>query len=119
MLKKSILILSTLLFIVNLQAQEVIDKVIAVVGNEIILKSDIENQYIQIRSQGYELETEDLKCDILEELMFQKLLYLQSIADSVEVTIKEVDTELDRRLSVFINQLGSEKKLEEFYKKCK
>ncbi len=117
MLKKSLLILSTLLFLTNLQAQEVIDKVIAVVGNEIILKSDIENQYIQIRSQGYELETGDLKCDILEELMFQKLLYLQSISDSVEVSIKEVDTELDRRLSVFINQLGSEKKLEEFYNK--
>ncbi|MDD2634304.1 MAG: peptidylprolyl isomerase [Bacteroidales bacterium] len=117
MLKKTILILSILSIFVNIQAQEVIDKVIAVVGNEIILKSDIENQYIQIRSQGYELETEDLKCDILEELMFQKLLYLQSISDSVEITSKEVDTELDRRLSVFINQLGSEKKLEEFYNK--
>ncbi|MDD4149887.1 MAG: peptidylprolyl isomerase [Bacteroidales bacterium] len=117
MLKKSIVILSILIYFVNLQAQEVIDKVIGVVGNEIILKSDIENQYIQIQSQGYDSETEDLKCDILEELMFQKLLYLQSIADSVEVTVKEVDTELDRRLSVFINQLGSEKKLEEFYGK--
>ncbi|PLX06264.1 MAG: peptidylprolyl isomerase [Marinilabiliales bacterium] len=49
--------------------------------------------------------------------MFQKLLYLQAIYDSTEVTMKEVDTELDRRLNVFINQLGDEKALEEFYGK--
>jgi peptidyl-prolyl cis-trans isomerase SurA len=117
MLKKSVLILVVFSFTLGLQAQEVIDKVIAVVGNEIILKSEIENQYIQIQSQGLYTNSEDLKCDILEELMFQKLLYLQAIYDSTEVTQKEVDTELDRRLSVFINQLGDEKKLEEFYGK--
>lgn len=98
-------------------SQEVIDQVVAVVGNEIILKSDVENQYIQIMSQGYNPDESDLKCDVLEELMFQKLLYLQAIADSIVVTDKEVDTELDRRLGVFVNQLGSEKKLEEFYGK--
>ncbi len=98
-------------------SQEVIDQIIATIGNEVILKSDIENQYIQIMSQGYDSEESDLKCDVLEELMFQKLLYLQAIQDSVEVTDKEIDTELDRRLGVFINQLGSEAKLEEFYGK--
>jgi peptidyl-prolyl cis-trans isomerase SurA len=98
-------------------SQEVIDQIIAIIGNEVILKSDIENQYIQIMSQGYDSEESDLKCDVLEELMFQKLLYLQAIQDSVEVTDKEIDTELDRRLGVFINQLGSEAKLEEFYGK--
>lgn len=117
MLKKSLVLIIVLSFTFGLQAQEIIDKVIAVVGNEIILKSEIENQYIQIQSQGLYLDSEDLKCDILEELMFQKLLYLQAIYDSTEVTQKEVDTELDRRLSVFINQLGDEKKLEEFYGK--
>jgi peptidyl-prolyl cis-trans isomerase SurA len=117
MLRKIILIIGIVFSFSISNSQEVIDKVIAVIGNEIILKSDIENQYIQIMSQGYQSETEDLKCDILEELMFQKLLYLQSIQDSTEVTRKEIDTELDRRLSVFINQLGSEKKLEEFYGK--
>ncbi|MBN2778924.1 MAG: peptidylprolyl isomerase [Bacteroidales bacterium] len=117
MLKKSLVLIIVLSFTFGLQAQEIIDKVIAVVGNEIILKSEIENQFIQIQSQGLYTGSEDLKCDILEELMFQKLLYLQAIYDSTEVTQKEVDTELDRRLSVFINQLGDEKKLEEFYGK--
>lgn len=98
-------------------SQEVIDQVVAVVGNEIILKSDIENQYIQIISQGYYTEESDLKCDILEELMFQKLLYLQALEDSIIVSDKEVETELDRRINVFINQLGSESKLEEYYGK--
>lgn len=98
-------------------SQEVIDQVVAVVGNEIILKSDVENQYIQIMSQNYNPDESDLKCDILEELMFQKLLFIQSKLDSIQITDKEVDTELDRRMSVFVNQLGSEQKLEEFYGK--
>lgn len=117
MIKKSFVVLSIILASVSLKSQEIIDQIIATVGSEIVLKSDIENQFIQIQGQGYYAETGDLKCDILEELMFQKLLYIQAIEDSIEVTTKEVDTELDRRLSVFINQLGSEEKLEEFYGK--
>jgi len=118
MLKKSILILITAILSFNISySQEIIDQVIAVVGNEIILESEIENQYIQLMSQGYASNSVDIKCDILEEMMFQKLLYIQAGIDSVEVTKKEVETELNRRLDVFINQLGDEKALEEFYGK--
>ncbi len=118
MLKKSILILITAILSFNISySQEIIDQVIAVVGNEIILESEIENQYIQLMSQGYASNSADIKCDILEEMMFQKLLYIQAGIDSVEVTKKEVETELNRRLDVFINQLGDEKALEEFYGK--
>lgn len=113
------IILLILVFLISKThfSQEVIDQVVAVVGNEIVLKSDVENQYIQLRAQGtYDLNG-DLRCDILEELMFQKLLYLQALQDSVEITDKEIESELDRRISVFVNQLGSEKKMEEFYGK--
>ncbi len=101
----------------TVRAQEVIDQVVAVVGNSPILKSDIEGQYIQMMSQNYYSSSVDLKCEILEEYLFQKLLLNQAMIDSIEVTPKEVDTELNRRLGIFINQMGSEEKLEEYYNK--
>ncbi|NLA23815.1 MAG: peptidylprolyl isomerase [Bacteroidales bacterium] len=117
-MKLRILIIISLLFGTNYaKSQEVIDQVVAVVGNSAILKSDIESQYIQMLSQNYAHYSTDLKCEIFEELLFQKLLLNQAVIDSVELSMKEVDTELNRRLSVFINQLGSEKQLEEFYNK--
>lgn len=114
MKKYTILLLPLLLLTLYSNSQEVVDKVIATVGNKIILKSEVENQYIQLLSQGKYLDEGDLKCDIFEEMMFQKLLLIQAEIDSVEVTEKEINNEMDRRLSVFISQLGSEKKLEEY-----
>ena len=78
--------------------------------------SDIENQYIQMASQQMKVDG-NTRCEILEDMMFQKLLYVQAQKDSLSVTPKEVETELDRRLSVFINQIGSEQKLEEYFGK--
>ncbi len=100
----------------NAYSQEIIDKIVGIVGNEIIMMSDIENQYIQMASQQMDVNP-NTRCEILEDLMFQKLLYVQAQKDSIEVTPKEVETELDRRLSVFINQIGSEQKLEEYFGK--
>ena len=105
-----------LLIGVNAYSQEIIDKIVGIVGNEIIMMSDIENQYIQMASQQMDVNP-NTRCEILEDLMFQKLLYVQAQKDSIEVTPKEVETELDRRLSVFINQIGSEQKLEEYFGK--
>ncbi|MBO7571975.1 MAG: peptidylprolyl isomerase [Bacteroidales bacterium] len=96
--------------------QGIIDKIVGIVGNEIIMMSDIENQYIQMASQQMDVNS-NTRCEILEDMMFQKLLYVQAQKDSIEVTPKEVETELDRRLSVFINQIGSEQKLEEYFGK--
>lgn len=106
----------TLLFGANTFSQVIIDKIVGIVGNEIIMMSDIENQYIQMQSQQMEINS-NTRCEILEDLMYQKLLYVQAQKDSIEVTTKEVDMELDRRLSVFINQIGSEQKLEEYFGK--
>lgn len=106
----------TLLFGANTFSQGIIDKIVGIVGNEIIMMSDIENQYIQMQSQQMEINS-NTRCEILEDLMYQKLLYVQAQKDSIEVTTKEVDMELDRRLSVFINQIGSEQKLEEYFGK--
>ena len=116
-MKIKLFILFTFIFI-KLSAQEnVIDQIVAIVGNNIILKSDIENQYTQLKAQGYSAYNVDLKCEIFEELLYQKLLLNQAQIDSVEITENQVEAELERRLRYFINQIGSEEKLEEFYNK--
>ena len=98
----------------ELSAQDkVVDQIVAIVGSNPILKSDIETQAMQMQAQGMTTEG-DMKCEILEEYLFQKLLLNQAMIDSIEVTPKEVDTELNRRLGIFINQMGSEEKLEEY-----
>lgn len=116
-MKKTILItILSLLIGTCAYPQGVVDKIVGVVGNEIIMMSDIENQYIQMKSQQMETNA-NTRCMILEDMMFQKLLYVQAQKDSIQVTQREVETELDRRLSVFINQIGSEQKLEEYFGK--
>lgn len=97
------------------QNRKVIDEVIAVVGDEIVTKSALETQYLQYLSQGQKV-TDDLRCVILEDLLFQKLLLNQAKIDSVVVTEGQVESELDRRLRYFIGQIGSEKALEAYYK---
>ncbi len=102
----------------NAQQKEEIDGVAAVVGRNIILVSDIENQYINYKLQGgiYGSESQ-MKCRILEDMLFQNLLVAQAEVDSIEVDNSQVDAELDRRIAMFINQFGSQEKLERYYNK--
>jgi len=96
----------------------ILDGVIAIVGGNIILKSDIETQYYQIRAQGNIQGTAaSLKCQILESLLFQKLLLHQSQVDSLEVTDVQVETEMDRRMRYFLAQAGTPERLEEHFGK--
>ncbi len=98
--------------------QTVLDEVVAVVGKNIILQSDIETQYLQYRMQGYiEGSTSKIKCKILKEMIFQKLLLNQADIDSTVVSPVQVEQELDRRFRYYINQFGSQEKLEEYYHK--
>jgi peptidyl-prolyl cis-trans isomerase SurA len=96
----------------------IVDGVVAVVGANVILRSDIENQYLQFRSQGnIQGSSEKVRCQILEGLLFQKLLYHQAQVDSVKITESEVDNQMDHRMRTFISQIGSPEKLEEYYQK--
>lgn len=102
----------------ELDENQILDQVVAVVGQEVILKSDIETQYLQFRMQGYiEGSKESIKCDILRDLIFQKLLLNQAEIDSIVVAESQVDQEMDRRFRYFIQQFGSQEKLEEYYDK--
>lgn len=101
----------------NVSAQS-IEKIEAIVGNEIILTSEIESQYLQLISQGY-TKSDDMRCQIMEDLLFQKLLINQAKQDSLEVSSDEVEEEIFKRLSYFESQLGSVEKVEEYFGKSK
>ncbi len=100
------------------QEGQVIDKVVAVVGDQIIMLSDVERQKIQLESESRSRLPNNIGCQLLEELLFQGLLLHQAEVDSVEISEAQVVSELDRRLRYFIGLFnGDEKKLEEEYGK--
>lgn len=97
---------------------KIIDQVLAVVGGHIILESDIEAQYMQYRMQEEVTgSSTTVKCEMLESMLYQKLLLNQAELDSVEVTEAQVEATLDQRLRYYIGLLGSPEKFEEFYQK--
>ena len=98
-------------------AQEnVIDEVVWVVGDEAILKSDVETERLNAQYEGRRFEG-DPYCVIPEELAVQKLFLHQAEIDSVTVSDQEVLQEVDRRLSWLEEQIGSKEKMEEYYNK--
>ena len=102
----------------NVSAQEtkVIDQVVGMVGNSMILMSEIEAQYLQMQAQGVSV-TSNTKCEIFEEMLLQKLFLNQAIIDSIVVTDKDVTQQINHRISSMTEQLGGEKKIEEYFNK--
>ena len=97
---------------------QVVDKVVAVVGKNIILQSDIENQYIQYRLQGMAEGTgKEVRARILEDLLLQKLMLNQAEMDSITVTDEQVESQMDQRIRYFVSRLGSQEKMEEQFGK--
>jgi len=95
-----------------------IDGIVGIVGGNVILKSDIENQYLQMRAEGnISGSSSKVKCVILDNLLFQKLLVHQAGVDSLTVTDSQVEAEMDRRMRYFIAQAGSPDELEKYYHK--
>ncbi|WP_142533275.1 peptidylprolyl isomerase [Saccharicrinis carchari] len=119
--KTTILFVSIIIniFFVNISLsgqKNVIDEVIAVVGDNAILKSDVEYQYQQAVMQGMSAKG-DLKCKLFEQQLIQKLMLNQAVLDSVEVSENNVINEVDRRMNEFINRAGGREKLEEWFNK--
>ena len=110
-------ILMFLLFVNCAVFAQSIDKIEAIVGSEILLTSDIENQYNQFLSQGI-INTGDVRCDIIKDLLFQNLLVHHAKIDStIEVGIDDVAQEVNKRITYFEAQLGSLEKVEEYFKR--
>lgn len=108
----SIILLSTFSF----GQGRTIDGIAAQVGDNIILVSDIESQKLQAIQAGMKVDG-NLECSILEQLMYQELLLNQAKLDSIEITDAQVDSEMENRLRMIEEQIGSREKLEEFYGK--
>ena len=99
-----------------LLAQVTVEDIVAIVGNHIILKSDLEQQILQYQAQGLEVDS-ILQIQVLEDLLFQKLMLHKANIDSIEVTENDVFNEIDSRLNTFVSQLGSEDQLEKYFDK--
>ncbi len=96
---------------------KVIDQIVAVVGSNPILKSDIETEAIQMQAQGVTSQG-DQKCEILERLLEQKLLLAEAELDTtIIVTDNQINQQMDRRMSYFIENIGSEKEVEKYFNK--
>ena len=100
------------------RGQELVDGIAVKVDNQIVLRSDVDNIMAQemARAQGKPLPP-DLRCKILQSLVLNRLMLARAEVDSVTVTDQQVNSELDRRMAYFVQQVGSEKKLEEMYSK--
>ena len=95
------------------QGQRVIaDKIAAIVGDRIILRSDVVNSIADIARQGGQIP-DNAECYIMEQAIISKVLMLQAMKDSLPVTDEEVEAELDQKVRYYIAQLGSQEALEE------
>ncbi|MBC8054742.1 MAG: peptidylprolyl isomerase [Sphingobacteriaceae bacterium] len=90
-----------------------INKIVAIVGDNVILQSDIERDYANYILQGNP-ENPEIKCMIVQQMLTQKLLSQQAVIDSVTVTDDEVTNEVDRRMRSLIQRAGGQERLEQF-----
>jgi peptidyl-prolyl cis-trans isomerase SurA len=93
-----------------------IDKVVAVVGREMILLSEIESEVNMRWIQGV-VTDKNIRCEVLESLLLQKLLLAQARIDSLKATDAMVDEQVDQQMRRITAQLGSEKAVEEYFRK--
>lgn len=97
-------------------AQKSIDKIVAKVDNNIILKSDVEQYYSRLKYEG-ETVTEDTKCQIFEQMVLQKMLLAKAEIDSVYVEEVMLQDQIERRMAYMEQVAGGRKRLEEQFGK--
>ena len=96
--------------------QSIVDEVIWVVGDEAILKSDVESMRLQAQQEGVRWNG-DPDCAIPEQLAVQKLYLNQAAIDSIEVTEADIAAGIEQQIEYMISVIGSREKLEEYHKK--
>ena len=101
----------------TLMAQDnVIDEVIWIVGEEAILRSEVEEERLRAQYEGQSIAG-DPYCVIPEQLAVQKLFLHQAELDSIEVNESSVSSQVDMRMNYYISQIGSKEKMEEYFRK--
>ncbi len=87
------------------------DKIIAVIGSKIVLKSDVDNRLLDMQRQGVDVP-ENGKCLVLQDYLGTKTLVLQAEKDSLPVSDEEIDNDIDNKIRQYINQFGGKEALE-------
>ena len=105
-----------LLSVTTYGQNNVIDEVVWVVGDEAILKSDVESERLNAQYEGRKFDG-DPYCVIPEQLAIQKLFLHQAELDSIDVSEQEVLSRLEQQTNWLIDQIGSKEKMEEYYNK--
>lgn len=111
-------ILTVALLGTTVKAQDkVVDQIVAIVGGNVILKSEIERMHIEQQAQGITTEG-DMKCEILENYLIDKLLVAEAELDTlIEVTPSQVNQRMDQQMAMYISYMGSESAVEKYFKK--
>jgi peptidyl-prolyl cis-trans isomerase SurA len=114
MKKILILLVTSFCFLVGYAqtAKILADKIVGIVGDKIVLRSDIVNYIDDIKRQGGEIPP-NAECVLLEKMMADKALVLQAEKDSLPVSDEEIEAELDQRLRYFISEYGGKEALEQ------
>ena len=94
----------------------VVDEIIGRVDDYIVLRSELESTYLDILSRGERISG-NTKCGVLKDLITNKLLVAKAEIDSILVEDNQVDQELNSRMALIINQVGSEDEIEKYYNK--
>jgi peptidyl-prolyl cis-trans isomerase SurA len=117
--KWSILILAGILIsgLSAIKSQTLVESVAAIVGNEVVYLSDIENLIIDLKRNGNKLPTDQQRCVVLNELLVSRLFLDQARIDSITVTEDMVEGEVTMNINSAIQSAGSEKALEEYFGK--
>jgi peptidyl-prolyl cis-trans isomerase SurA len=106
-----------MLGILSLNAQILVESVAAIVGNEVIYLSDIENGVMDARRGNPRIPVDDIRCRVFQELLIAKLFVDQARIDSIQVTDDAVEGDLNMQINEAIRTAGSEKALEDYFKK--
>lgn len=106
-----------MLCVLSSNAQTLVESVAAIVGNEVIYLSDVENGVLDARRSSPRARLEDLRCNTFQELLIAKLFVDQARIDSIIVTDDMVETDLNMQINETIRQAGSEEALEKYFNK--
>ena len=94
-----------------------IDKTVAVVGNEIIMLSDVEEEIKNQQMGGY-MSDKSGRCEMLETMMVSKLFLMQARVDSINVNLDMVESELRNRIDNVRTQLGGDEEVDKYFFLC-
>ena len=98
------------------QKGTVLDKIIAKVNDKIVLKSELDQSYLQLLRSG-QISSENGYCQVLESMIVNKMMIVKAHKDSVDVSEQEIEANLEQRIQYFLAEFGGEDAFEAYYKK--